>query len=58
MFHDFATRNKDRYQHYNFEQDLGIVNFRKNKLSYQPERLLEKYRVRVYWPQRIAAPKV
>ena len=47
MFHDFATRKQGRYQHYNFEQDLGIVNFRKNKLSYRPERLLKKYRVRV-----------
>ena len=47
MFHDFATRKKDRYQHYNFEQDLGIVNFRKNKLSYRPEKLLKKYRVQV-----------
>jgi len=47
MFHDFAMCSKGRYQYYNFEQDLGIPNFRKNKLSYRPERLLEKCRVRV-----------
>jgi len=47
MFHDFATRKQSCYQYYNFEQDLGIVNFRKNKLSYQPEMLLKKYRVQM-----------
>jgi uncharacterized protein len=28
----------------NFEQDLGIANFRRTKLSYQPAALLEKFR--------------
>ncbi len=31
----------------NFEQDLGNPNFRRTKLSYQPDSLLEKYRVRL-----------
>ena len=30
----------------NFEQDLGLANFRRTKLSYQPAALLEKFRVR------------
>lgn len=29
----------------NFEQDLGLPNFRQTKLSYQPARLLTKHRV-------------
>ena len=29
----------------NFEQDLGVANFRRSKLSYQPVALLPKYRV-------------
>ena len=29
----------------NFEQDLGLPNFRRTKLSYQPHALLAKYRV-------------
>lgn len=29
----------------NFEQDLGLANFRRTKLSYQPHALLAKYRV-------------
>ena len=45
MFQDYAVRNDGRYRHYNFEQDLGNVNFRKTKLSYGPERLLKKHRV-------------
>ncbi len=34
----------------NFEQDLGNVNFRRTKLSFQPERLLEKFRVHLRTP--------
>lgn len=30
----------------NFEQDLGLPNFRRAKRAYQPERLLAKHRVR------------
>jgi hypothetical protein len=29
----------------NFEQDLGLANFRQTKLSYQPAALLDKHRV-------------
>lgn len=45
MFHDLAKRSSGRFTHFNFEQDLGNTNFRKNKMSYQPEILLDKYRV-------------
>jgi hypothetical protein len=31
----------------NFEQDLGLPNLRQTKLSYQPDLLLPKYRVRL-----------
>lgn len=31
----------------NFEQDLGVPGFRRSKLSYGPERLAPKYRVRL-----------
>lgn len=31
----------------NFEQDLGNANFRRTKLSFQPQLLLEKFRVRL-----------
>ena len=29
----------------NFEQDMGVPNFRRSKLSYQPSALIPKYRV-------------
>jgi hypothetical protein len=47
MFNSFANAMKDRFAVYNFEQDLGKTNFRKNKQSYDPDRLLVKYRVRL-----------
>ena len=31
----------------NFQQDLGLANFRQTKLSYQPVALLEKFRARL-----------
>lgn len=31
----------------NFEQDMGVANFRRSKLSYQPSALIPKYRVRL-----------
>ncbi len=45
MFSRFAAANGDRFRFYNFEQDLGKPNFKKNKQSYAPDRLLAKYRV-------------
>ena len=52
MFQDYAQRYEGRYHYYNFEQDLGNINLRKNKMSYQPERLHEKYRV---YPRSISS---
>jgi hypothetical protein len=46
MFHHFATATTQPVQWLNFEQDMGLANFRKTKLSYQPTALLDKYRVR------------
>jgi hypothetical protein len=31
----------------NFEQDLGLPNFRRTKMSYQPAALLPKFRARL-----------
>jgi hypothetical protein len=45
MFNHLAVRHSGRYPRYNFEQDLGIANFRKNKRSYDPDCLLHKHRV-------------
>lgn len=47
MFNHFANAMADRFEAYNFEQDLGKANFRKNKQSYAPDKLLTKYRVRL-----------
>ena len=46
LFHDLANRFGKRMVRYNFEQDLGRSNFRKTKRSYDPARMLHKYRVR------------
>lgn len=46
MFHHLATTCRGAVKWLNFEQDLGKANFRRNKLSYAPAALLEKYRVR------------
>jgi hypothetical protein len=45
MFHDFCLRGGPALRWLNFEQDLGLVNFRRTKLSYRPAALLPKYRV-------------
>ena len=45
MFNHFANQFKNRFTHYNFEQDLGKENFRRTKLSYAPDMLVHKYRV-------------
>lgn len=34
----------------NFEQDMGLANFRRTKLSYQPSGLIPKFRVRLRAP--------
>lgn len=46
LFHHFATHAPWPVDWMNFEQDLGLANFRKTKLSYQPSHLLPKYRAR------------
>lgn len=44
LFHHFAAHPPWPVDWMNFEQDLGLANFRKTKLSYQPSHLLPKYR--------------
>lgn len=45
MFHHLARHAAPPVKWLNFEQDLGLANFRQTKLSYQPAALLPKYRV-------------
>jgi hypothetical protein len=46
MFHHYCTRAAG-IAWINFEQDLGLPNFRQTKRSYQPAALLCKFRVRL-----------
>jgi hypothetical protein len=45
MFHHFATCADRNVNWLNFEQDLGLSNFRQTKQSYQPSHLLSKWRL-------------
>ncbi|RYF82533.1 MAG: DUF2156 domain-containing protein [Comamonadaceae bacterium] len=49
LFQQFASQYEAQFGrplHWlNFEQDMGLPNFRRTKLSYQPQALLPKYRV-------------
>ncbi|MDT7838208.1 phosphatidylglycerol lysyltransferase domain-containing protein [Aquabacterium sp. OR-4] len=44
LFHHFAVQSPWPVDWMNFEQDLGLENFRRTKLSYQPSSLLPKFR--------------
>lgn len=46
MFQHVATHWKPPIRWINFEQDLGMPNFRRSKSSYVPHTLVRKYRVR------------
>lgn len=46
MFHNFCV-NRPALQWLNFEQDLGLPNFRQTKRSYNPSHMIQKYRVRL-----------
>ena len=45
MFHHFACRADRQVDWLNFEQDLGLPNFRHTKLSYRPSAMLPKWRL-------------
>lgn len=45
MFHHFATQAGRPVAWLNFEQDMGLANFRRTKLSYQPSALIAKWRI-------------
>ena len=47
MFHHFVTASRRPVQWLNFEQDMGLANFRRTKLSYQPAALIDKFRLRL-----------
>ena len=46
MFQHFCLAMPE-VQWLNFEQDMGLANFRRSKLSYQPSALISKFRVRL-----------
>lgn len=46
MFHHYCI-SRPGLQWLNFEQDLGMANFRQTKRSYQPSAMLRKFRVRL-----------
>lgn len=46
MFHHYCAANSG-LRWLNFEQDLGLPNFRQTKRSYQPAAMLRKFRVRL-----------
>ena len=46
MFQHFAAHVGPPARWINFEQDMGLPNFRRTKMSYQPQALLLKCRVR------------
>lgn len=56
MFHHFCSMQVDA-RWLNFEQDLGLPNFRQTKQSYQPAMLLEKCRVTLRGAGAKCAPK-
>ncbi len=45
MFHHFSLQQGGAIDWLNFEQDLGIANFRRTKLSYRPALILQKWRL-------------
>lgn len=46
MFHHYCI-SRSGLEWLNFEQDLGLANFRQTKRSYQPASMLRKFRVRL-----------
>jgi hypothetical protein len=46
LFQQFALHPPSRCEWMNFEQDLGLANFRRTKLSYGPALLPQKWRAR------------
>ena len=45
MFHHFAADDEHAVIWLNFEQDLGLPNFRQTKMSYRPAALIPKWRL-------------
>ena len=45
MFQHFCRKFRRRVTWLNFEQDMGIIGFRRSKMSYRPAALISKMRV-------------
>jgi len=56
MFHHLACSGAPAPRWLNFEQDLGLPNFRRTKLSYRPALLLPKWRARLRAGPQVLAP--
>ncbi|MFH1753199.1 MAG: phosphatidylglycerol lysyltransferase domain-containing protein [Candidatus Omnitrophota bacterium] len=50
MYNDFAKLLPEKYKYFNFEQDLGKLALKIAKSSYNPDRMLQKYRVGLKQP--------
>ena len=50
MYNDFAKLMPQKYKYLNFEQDLGKLALKIAKSSYNPDRMLQKYRVGLNLP--------
>lgn len=46
MLNEFLSRNAKGFEYVNLEEDLGVQGLRKFKESYQPCKMVEKYRVK------------
>lgn len=47
MINEFFSRNYTEYQYLNREDDMGVENLRKSKMSYNPLYLIDKYYINV-----------
>jgi hypothetical protein len=47
LFYQMVNSEKNSLKWINREQDLGIESLRKSKLSYHPQKMIEKYTIKI-----------